>query len=134
MGQNTEQIVKRYSLAFKKQVVQEYETGISASALRRKYGIGSTHNVVKWVKKYSREGVRHKLMVVQSPEEQEQVKELETRVAELEKLVTQLSLDKFMLESSLAVAEEQLGHTVKKKPPTPSSTKRKSGSKKSKVD
>lgn len=134
MGQNSTQIVKRYSLAFKKQIVQEYETGLSASELRRKYGIGCTHQVVKWVEKYGREGVRHKLMVIQTPEEQERVKELETRVAELEKLVAQLALDKFMLESSLTVAEEQLGHTVKKKPPTPLSPKRKSGSKKSKAD
>ena len=132
MGQNSTQVVKRYSLAFKKQVVQEYEAGASASALRRKYGIGCTHMIVKWVNKYGREGVRHKLMVVQSPEEQEEVKELEARVAELEKLVTQLSLDKFMLESSLAVAEEALGYKVKKKSHTPSSTKRKGGSKKGK--
>jgi transposase-like protein len=133
MGQNSTQVVKWYSLAFKKQVVQEYEAGASASALRRKYGIGCTHMIVKWVNKYGREGVRHKLMVVQSPEEQEAVKELEARVAELEKLVTQLSLDKFMLESSLAVAEEALGYKVKKKPHTPSSRKRKGGSKKGKV-
>ena len=133
MGQNTQQIVKRYSLAFKKQVVQEYEAGASASALRRKYGIGCTHLVVKWVEKYGREGVRHRLMVVQTPEEQERVKELEARLAELEKLVTQLSLDKFMLESTLAVAERELGHEVKKKSPTPSSTKRKGDSKKDKA-
>ena len=114
MGQNATEVVKRYSLAFKKQVVEEYEAGASASALRRKYGIGCSHMVVKWVNKYSREGVRHKLMIVQSPEEQEEVKDLEARVAELEKLVAQLSLDKFMLESSLAVAEEALGYKVKK--------------------
>lgn len=72
-------------------------------------------------------------MVVQTPEEQERVKELETQVAKLEKLIAQLSLDKFMLENSLAVAEEQLGHTVKKKSRTPSSTKRKGVSKKDKV-
>ena len=89
--------------------------------------------VVKWVEKYGREGVRHKLMVVQTPEEQERVKELEARVAELEKLVAQLSLDKFMLESTLAVAEEQLGQPLKKKPRTPSLTKQKSASKKGKV-
>ena len=130
MGQNPKQIIRRYSLAFKKQVVEEYEAGVSASALRRRYGLGGTHMVVQWVERYSREGVRHKLMVVQTPKEQERVKELEAQVAELEKLVAQLSLDKFMLESTLAVAEEELGHEVKKKLRSSSSTKRKSGSKK----
>ena len=89
--------------------------------------------VVKWVKKFSREGVRHRLMVVQSPEEQERVKDLEARIAELETLTAQLSLDKFMLECSLTVAEEQLGHKVKKKTLTPLSTKPKAASKKSKA-
>ena len=131
MGQK--QIIRRYSLAFKQQIVKEYEAGESASALRRRYGLGGTHMVVQWVEKYGREGVRHKLMVVQTPKEQERVKELEARIAELEKLAAQLSLDKFMLECSLTVAEEELGHKVKKKSPTSSSTKPNVASKKSKA-
>jgi len=133
MRQNTEQIIRKYSLAFKKQIVKEYEGGASASGLRKRYGLSSTHMVVKWVNKYGREGVRHKLMVVQTPEEQERVKQLEARIAELEKLTAQLSLDKFMLECSLTVAEEELGHKVKKKLPMSSSTKPKVASKKSKA-
>ena len=133
MGQNAKQIIRRYSLAFKQQVVKEYEAGASASELRRRYGIGSTHMVVQWVERYGREGVRHKLMVIQSPEEQERVRELEARIAELEKLTAQLSLDKFMLECSLTVAEKELGHKVKKKPATLSSAKPKVVSKKSKA-
>lgn len=133
MDQDSRHIVKRYSLAFKKQVVREYEDGASANSLAKRYGISNPHVVVKWVKKFSREGVRHKLMVIQSPEEQERIQELEERIAELEGLVSQLSLDKFMLESTLTVAEEQLGYEVKKKTRTPSSLKRKSGSKKDKA-
>ena len=133
MRQNPEQIIRQYSLAFKKQIVKEYEAGASASELRRRYGLSCTHMVVRWVKQHSCEGVRHKLMVVQTPQERERVKELEAHIAELETLVAQLSLDKFMLESTLAVAEDELGHEVKKKPRTPSSIKQRSGSKKSKV-
>jgi hypothetical protein len=62
-------------------------------------------------------------MVIQKPEEQERVKQLEGHIAELEQLVAQLSLDKFMLECTLAVAEEQLGHEVKKKTTTSSPSK-----------
>ena len=71
-------------------------------------------------------------MVIQTPKEQERVKELEADIAELKGLVAQLSLDKFMLECSLTVAEEELGHKVKKKSPTLSSAKPKAASKKSK--
>jgi len=69
-------------------------------------------------------------MVIQKPEEQNQVKKLQARIAELEQLVAQLSLDKFMLESTLAVAEEELGHEVKKKSPTVSPTMPRRGKKK----
>ena len=128
----TEFIVRRYSLAFKKHVVAEYEAGASVNQINQRYGISGSSTVARWVKQYGREGMRGKLMVIQKPEEQERAKQLEERIAELERLVAQLSLDKFMLESTLAVAEDELGHEVKKKPltslpNTPSRGKKKSG-------
>ena len=108
----TETIIKRYGLAFKRHVVAEYEAGASMYELNRRYSITGSHTVARWIKQYGREGLRVKLMVIQKPEEQEQVKQLEKRISELERLVAQLSLDKFMLESTLAVAEEELGHGV----------------------
>ncbi len=118
-----ETIIKKYSLAFKKHVVAEYEAGASMYQLNKRYSITGGTTVKRWVKQYGREGLRVKLMMIQKPEEQERVKQLEGRIVELEKLVAQLSLDKFMLESTLVVAEEQLGHKVKKKPPTASPSK-----------
>lgn len=125
-----EKVIKRYSMAFKKQLIQEYEQGAEIAALQRKYGIPQGPTIKRWIKQYSREGVRHKVMHIQRPEEQEQLKELQKRIAELEKLVAQLSLDKFMLENSLAVAEAELGYEVKKKLVTQSSAKRSRGEKK----
>ena len=108
-------IEKRYSIGFKKQVVAEYEAGASQRDLKQKYGIKGAQTIQNWIKQYSRAGVRHKLMIIQSVEEQAEVKELRERVTELEKLVAQLSLDKYMLESSLTVAERELGYELKKK-------------------
>jgi transposase-like protein len=118
-----ETIIKKYSLAFKMHVVAEYEAGASMYQLNKRYSITGGTTVKRWVKQYGREGLRVKLMMIQKPEEQERVKQLEGRIAELEKVIAQLSLDKFMLESTLAVAEEQLGHEVKKKPHTASPSK-----------
>jgi transposase-like protein len=119
----TKTIIRRYSLAFKKQVVAEYEAGVSTYQLKQRYGIGSNETVGRWVRQYGREGMRVKLMVIQKPEEQERVKQMEGQIAELKQLVAQLSLDKFMLECTLAVAEEQLGHEIKKKIPSKSPNK-----------
>jgi transposase-like protein len=44
-----------YPESFKQQVVQEYEAGgVSLQALRRKYRIGGTTTVSKWLHRYGR--------------------------------------------------------------------------------
>ena len=107
-------VIKRYSTAFKQQIVVEYEKGASIAALQRKYGIGGYGTVANWIKKYGRKGLRHQLMVIQNPEEQNEVKALKEKIAQLEKVVAQLMLDKFMLETTLEVVEEELGEDAKK--------------------
>ena len=113
---------KRYSEAFKREVVREYEAGASATRLREKYGIQGGSTVTQWVRKYGREGSRYELMVIQKPEEQNKVKALEQRIAELEKALAQVTLDKLMLESTVEVLEEELGKEVKKNSASRSST------------
>ena len=109
------EVVKRYSKAFKLQVVREYEAGATLHQLRQKYGIGGGSTVQGWVAKYGRAGVRHQLLIIQSPVEQEQVKQLQQQVAQLEKALAQLTVEKLLLETTLAVAEEELGIRLKKK-------------------
>ncbi len=50
--------IKRYSQAFKQQVVREYEAGESVYRLQQRYGIGAHHTVKKWIKRYGRSGFR----------------------------------------------------------------------------
>ena len=54
------------------------------------------------------------LMIMQKPEEQHRVKQLEKRVQELESALAQTTLDKLMLESLLEVVEEEEGIALKK--------------------
>lgn len=107
-------VIKRYSEAFRIQVVREYETdGFSLYELHKKYGV-SKSTLTKWVQHYSKEGVRHQLMSIQTPEEQNRIRELEERIRQQEALIAQLALDKLMLESTLAVIEEEYDVDVKK--------------------
>ncbi len=110
----SKKVIKRYSLAFKHQVVREYEAGASFLELRDKYGIGGGSTIRDWVVKYGRKGTRHRMIIIQSPDEQNQVKVLKQRISQLEKVVAQLTLDKLMLETTLKIVEEELGVTVKK--------------------
>lgn len=125
----TQEIVRKYSEAFKKKVVAEYEKGASLTELKHRYGIGGATTIKNWVNKYAREGVRHKMVVIQQPEEQLRVSELEAEVKRLKEVIYQLSVDKFMLERTVEVAEKSLGHEVKKKTLMRSSNRRKNTSK-----
>ena len=113
--------MKRYSEAFKQQVVSEYESGQSVRALQIKYGITGNGTVGRWVKQYGHAGLRHELIVIQRPDERKREKRLEKRVRELESAVAQLTLEKIVLETSLAEAENLLGMAVKKNDAQPSS-------------
>ena len=117
----TKTIIKKYSTAFKQQIVNEYEDGSSIRSLKSKYAIGGNNTIRQWIEKYSRQGLRHQLMVIQNPEEQSEVKKLKEKIAQLEKAVAQLTLDKLMLESTLEVVEEELGEIPKKSGAPPSS-------------
>lgn len=114
-------IIKQYSEAFKQQVVSEYVAGASCKALQRKYGIKGNDTIQKWVRKYGPAGLRTELVVIQRSEERERERELRERVSQLEQAVAQLTLDKIVLESTLAEAEHLLGTEVKKKRVQPSS-------------
>ncbi len=116
MGKSEKKMqVRRYSEAFKRHVVQEYEAGASLTALQQKYGIGSIHTVKRWVKRYSREGVRHDVVHIQSPEERDRLKALEEQVRDLERALARLTLEKVRLEEEVALYRELYGEAEVKK-------------------
>lgn len=115
--------IKRYSQAFKQQVVQEYEAGSSIYRLRQKYGIGSHKTVERWIKQYSREGIRHELMHIQTIEDQVEVRAMRSRISELESALAEQVLENRMLRATLAAAEQEAGADVKKNCGNKSSSK-----------
>ena len=110
----TKKKIKRYSEAFKRQVVAEYETGISISDLQMKYGVTGGMTIPNWIKKYAKQGFRHELVRIQTAEEVNRVKELEQQVQELEQTLGKVVLEKLKLESILEELEERYGVEVKK--------------------
>ena len=124
--------IKRYSTAFKKQVVKEYESGETIYALNGKYGINGSTTIKKWIEQFGRKGLRHKLMVIQQPEEQDRIKRLEAEVAQLKEALAQASLDNFMYQRLIEVAEQELGYELKKNESTKPLSKPKKFKKKQK--
>lgn len=110
----TRRVVKRYSEAFKRMVVAEYEAGSSMPDLRKKYGIGGVVTIQQWVEKYSIQGLRHELIRIQSAEEANRMRELEAQVQELEQALGRVTLEKLALESELEVLQETYKLDAKK--------------------
>ena len=128
----TNKTVKRYSESFKIQVVSEYESGSEISELKKKYGIAGGATITNWVKKYANEGLRHKVMRIQTAGEVNRIRELETKVAELEAALVKATLEKLAAECTLEVLEEAgvVTEEVKKNAATSSNRSKKLASKK----
>lgn len=108
------EIVKRYSQAFKQQVVREYEAGSSVYSLQQKYGITGAVTIKNWVNKFSHKGYRSEVMLIQTAADQLEVKEMKARMSDLEKALAQTVLENRMLTTTLEVASEALGLDLKK--------------------
>ena len=113
---------KRYSEAVIRQVITEYEGGSSIAELQRKYGITGNETIQKWIKKYSKEGLRHKYIRIQQVEEINQVKALEKRIKELEQALGKTTLEKLKLECIVEEYQETYGSELVKKNEVHSST------------
>ena len=106
--------IRRYSQAFKQQVVREYEDGASVNSLRHKYGIGSPGTIMHWIAQYGRAGYRAELVVIQTVDDQLEVKALKQRVRELESALAESVLENRMLNATLEVASQRLEIDLKK--------------------
>jgi transposase len=99
----------RYSEAFKLEVVHELERdGLCFEEVRRKYGIGGSWTVQKWVHKYGN-GTRGKVIRVEKPEEINEVKRLKDRVRRLETLLADANVSLAIERETARIACQRAG-------------------------
>lgn len=116
------QNIKRYSEAFRRQVVKEYEAGETITDLQKKYGITGGQTIQAWIKKYARAGLRTTVVRIQTAEEVNRVRQLEKQVEELERALARTTLEKLFLESVVEELQLQQGDEQVKKNAAPSSS------------
>ena len=107
-------IVKKYSQAFKQQVVREYEDGASIYKLLQKYGVGSHATVKRWIKKFSRSAYRSEIVRIQTVEDHLEVKAMKKHIAELETALAESVLENRMLKATIDVASDAFAVDIKK--------------------
>lgn len=115
-------IVKRYSIAFKRSILAEVESGqYTVLEAARIHGI-PFGSIYVWKKCYGTESSQARIVRIEMPNERNGLKELEKKNKELEKALAHAHLKIMTLETTLEVLEEKTGQTVKKKTDTPSSS------------
>jgi transposase len=110
----------RYSVAFKRQVVAELESGRFASIeqARVHYGIGGNTTIRRWLERMGRNDLMAKVVRVEKPGEANQIAELKKQVRQLQQALGQTQLRNVLNETLLEMACQQLGvdvETFKKK-------------------
>jgi transposase-like protein len=103
--------VRRYSEAFKMQVVRELEQGRFKSPWEAglAYGVKSHHTVALWVKQFGKDHLLGKMVRVMKADEQTEVKALRKRVRELEKALADAHIDLKLEEAYVKLACKAAG-------------------------
>ena len=104
-------VVKRYSEAFKLQVVREYEAGEyeNLAGVRRKYGITGAGTVERWLKRHGKAHLMKKVIRVESPGEGDRLKELEREVKRLKEALGEAHLDLLLEKEYVRIACRRAG-------------------------
>ena len=102
---------KRYSESFKLKVIQELASGkfSSITEASRAYEITGKVTVRGWIKKYGRNDLLPKVILVKTPEEQDETVKLKKRIKELEKALTEVTVSDVMHRAYFDIVCEQAG-------------------------
>jgi transposase-like protein len=104
----------RYSLGFKKQVVDMVEQGhYSKSEIARRYQIGLT-SIYAWVRQLGKNNLIGKVVEVRTMKERDKTKELEEEIHRLRKALSDTQIKCLAMESLVEVASEHYGEDLKK--------------------
>lgn len=109
----------RYSEPFKLQILKELEQGdLSIHDIQKKYGITGGETIRSWVRKYGKLNLMNRIVRIETPNEQNRLKELEKENQKLKIALAEAHLKQVTSESFLEVMCDQLNlsmEEVKKK-------------------
>lgn len=103
--------IVRYSEAFKLRVVKAIEEGEveNFSQAQRKFGILGSGTIRYWVRKYGKNHLLGKVIRVENAKERDQLKELKTRIRDLERTLADTTVDLAIERAYTEMLAEQAG-------------------------
>lgn len=111
-------VTVRYSDCFKLSIVEEIErNGLSIENCRRKYGIGGSTTIQKWLKKYGKNHLLNKIVRVETIDEIQELKALKKELRALKEAYAEVSLENKVFKTYLEIYGEETGKSdeIKKK-------------------
>lgn len=112
---HTKKTYKRYSVAFKRQLVRQIEAAeLTISEARRRYNIGGATTVQRWLRQYGKHDHTTEEQRIIMAEDVDRTRALEEKNQKLESALAEAHLKILTLESTLEVAKDDLGADVKK--------------------
>ena len=107
--------IRYFSIPFKKKIVEQVEKNLcSVSEVSKEYGVSRTA-VYNWVYAYSSLYKRGFRQVIEPMSDTKRIKELRTRIKELERVIGQKQMELEFKEKIIELAEELYGIDIKKK-------------------
>lgn len=104
----------RYSISFKQMVVKEVECGKSIGETARKYGITGGATIQNWIKAFGKTHLLNQVIRIETMNEKDRVKDLESQVKELKIALADSLLAQRCLESLVSVADKEYKTDLKK--------------------
>lgn len=111
-----------FSEEFKKTCVKDYETGQFTVLELSKLHQVTTMVLYRWIYRYSAYNKRGIKVVEMADSSNKKVKDLQKRIADLERIVGQKQLNIDFLEKMIEIAKDHYGIDIKKNFDTPPST------------
>lgn len=109
-----ERLIRRYSQAFKRQVVEEIECGRFASvgAASAHHGIGGSRTVRKWLLRLGKNHLLAKVVRVEKADEANQLLRLRRQIEQLQKALGQTQAENLLNAEYLKLACARMGEEV----------------------
>lgn len=106
-----ERRILRYSEAFKRQVVEELETGVlsSITEAQRRYGIQGSETIQKWIKRLGKNHLLAKVVRVETPDEKREIERLRRQVRDLEHALAQTRMKELLAEAHFEILCQEQG-------------------------
>lgn len=105
---------RRYSISFKKHIVEELENGSSYSHLQRKYDIRGAETIQKWVCTFGKNHLLNKTVRIETLDEKKRLRQLEEENKKLKVALADSVVANHMLEALVKVANEEYNTDLKK--------------------